>query len=55
MVLHVFNYTSKTQVSVTTQTTRSQLPPPMKQCDHSSIVITFFLDEELKLKQDLCY
>jgi len=34
------------QVSVTTQTTRSQLSP-MKQCDHSSIVVTFFLDKEL--------
>jgi len=31
---------------VTTQTTRLQLSP-MKQCDHSSIVITFFLDEKL--------
>jgi len=31
---------SQTQVTVTTQTTRSQLPQ-MKQCDHSSIVVTF--------------
>ena len=40
---YVFNYSSKTQVSVTTWThVRSQLSP-LKQCDHSSIVITFFL------------
>jgi len=32
----------KTQVSVTTRTTRSHLSL-MKQCDHSSIVVTFFL------------
>jgi len=43
ILLHVFNYLSKTQVSVTTPThARSQLSP-MKQCDYSSIVITCFL------------
>jgi len=36
ILLHVFNYMSKTQVSVTTWThARSQLSP-MKQCDYSS-------------------
>jgi len=40
---YVFNYLSKTQVSVTTRTrARSQLSP-MKQCDYSAIVLTFFL------------
>jgi len=43
ILLHVFNYSSKTQVSVTTRThARSQLFP-MKQCDYSSIVVTYFL------------
>jgi len=43
---YTFSITSETQVSVTTQTTCSHLSP-MKQCGHSSIVITFFLDKEL--------
>jgi len=50
--LHVFKITRpkhKTQVSVTTQTHgRSQLSP-MKQCDYSAIVVTFFLTNKLKL------
>jgi len=47
ILLHVFNYSFKTQVSVTTQThARSQLSP-MKQCDYSSIVVTFFLTKNV--------
>jgi len=43
ILLHVFNYSFKRQVSVTTWThARSQLSP-MKQCDYTSIVVTFFL------------
>ena len=43
IIYYVFNYASKTPVFVTTRThARSQLSP-MKQCDHSSIVVTFFL------------
>jgi len=43
ILLRVFNYLFKTQASVTTRTqARSQLSP-MKQCDYSSIVVTFFL------------
>jgi len=40
---YAFNYSSKTQVSVTTRTHARSLLSPMKQCDYSSIVITFFL------------
>jgi len=42
----MFSITHQKQVSVTTQTTHSQLSS-VKQCHHSSIIITFFLDEEL--------
>jgi len=43
ILLHVFNYSSKTQVSVTARThARSQLSP-MKQCHYSSIVVTLFV------------
>jgi len=47
ILLHVFTYSFITQVSVTARThARSQLSP-LKQSDYSSIVITFFIDEEL--------
>jgi len=43
ILLHVFNYLFKIQVSETTRThARSQLSVT-KQCGHSSIVVTFFL------------
>ena len=48
LVLHVFNCSSKTQVSVIIWThARSQLFP-MKQYDHLSIVVTFFLTKNFK-------
>jgi len=43
ILLHVFNYSSKTQVSVTTQTHARLQLSAVKQCDYSSIVVTFFL------------
>ena len=47
----IFQLHVKTQVSLKTQTTRSQLSP-LNQSDHSPIVITFSLHEEEKSYDD---
>jgi len=43
ILLHDFSYSSRNTSTVTTRTHAGSQLSPMKQCDYSSIVVTFFL------------